>query len=69
MFGGATSYVETLTEILEFVGTQQPTTKAFVDWHRSRFQNVSSESSIRRRIDYLEDVGFLDVTGGRWTLG
>ena len=69
MFGGATSYVETLIDVLEFAKTQQPTTEEFVDWHRRRFQNVSSEDGIRRQINYLKGVGFLDVDGEQWTLG
>lgn len=69
MFGGATSYVETLDAILAFVASHQPTTDELVGWHRGTFEQVSSRGSIRRRIDYLEDVGFLEMDGHQWTLG
>lgn len=69
MFGGATSYVDTLDEILAFVAANHPSTDELVGWHRGRFAQVSSRDSIRRRIDYLEKVGFLDSTGQRWMLG
>lgn len=69
MFGGATSYVESLDPILDYVDEQQPTTKELVGWHRGHFARVSSRESIMRRVDYLEDVGFLAKNGQHWTLG
>ena len=69
MYGGATSYVETLDEIIEYVNAQQPTTDELVGWHRGRFERVSSRNSILRRCDYLEDVGFLEVHADEWNLG
>ncbi|MEY7849098.1 HNH endonuclease [Natrarchaeobius sp. A-rgal3] len=69
MFGGATSYVETLDAIIEYVNAQQPTTDELVGWHRGRFEQVSSRDSILRRCDYLEDVGFLEVHADEWDLG
>ncbi len=69
MFGGATSYVETLNEIIEYVNAQRPTTDELVGWHRGRFERVSSQDSILRRCDYLEDVGFLEVHADEWDLG
>ncbi|SIS19649.1 HNH endonuclease [Natronorubrum thiooxidans] len=69
MFGGATSYVETLDAILEYVDEQHPTTDELVGWHRGRFARVSSRNSIMRRVDYLEDVGFLTANNGVWMLG
>lgn len=69
MFGGATSYVDTLDAIIEYVATQEPTTDEFVGWHRGTFDDVSSRDSIRRRVDYLEDVGFLELADGRWVPG
>ena len=69
MFGGATRYVETLDAILHFVGTHQPTTEELVGWHRGSFANVSSRKSIMRRVQYLEQVGFLESSGDQWRLG
>lgn len=69
MFGGATQYVESLDSILEYVEANQPTTDDLVGWHRGSFENVSSRDSIMRRIDYLEDVGFVQEEAGRWVLG
>ncbi len=69
MFGGATSYVETLDTILAFVDEHEPTTDELVGWHRGTFDRVSSRNSILRRVDYLEDVGFLTLEDSRWVLG
>ncbi len=69
MFGGATSYAETLDAIVEYVDAQHPTTDELVGWHRGRFERVSSRGSILRRCDYLEDVGFLVVRSTEWQLG
>jgi putative restriction endonuclease len=69
MFGGGTSYVETLDAILEFVDEHQPTTDELVGWHRGTFARVSSRDSILRRVDYLEDVGFVRHAGEHWQLG
>jgi putative restriction endonuclease len=69
MFGGATSYVETLDAILEFVENHSPTTDELVGWHRGVFANVSSRDSIMRRVTYLRQAGFLHQSGGQWTLG
>lgn len=69
MFGGATSQVETLELILDFVEEHEPTTDELVGWHRGTFARVSSRDSILRRVDYLEDVGFLQLDGDRWALG
>ncbi|WP_265112047.1 hypothetical protein [Halosolutus halophilus] len=40
-----------------------------VGWHRGSFAHVSSRDSIMRRVEYLEDVGFLTGENGVWTLG
>ena len=69
MFGGATSYVDTLDSILEFVDAYQPTPDELIGWHRGNFDGVSSRNSIQRRVDYLHNVGFLEWDGERWTLG
>jgi putative restriction endonuclease len=69
MFGGGTSYVETLDAILGFVDEHQPTTDELVGWHRGTFARVSSRDSILRRVDYLEDVGFIRRAGDHWQLG
>ena len=69
MYGGATSYVETLDEIIEYVNAQQPTTDELVGWHRGRFERVSSRDSILIRCGYLENVGFLEAHAGEWNLG
>ncbi|MDG5821644.1 HNH endonuclease signature motif containing protein [Natronococcus sp. A-GB7] len=69
MFGGATSYVKSLDSILNYADEQQPTTEELVGWHRGHFARVSSQKSIMRRIDYLEDVGLLTKNGQHWTLG
>lgn len=69
MFGGGTSYVETLDAILKFVDEHQPTTDELVGWHRGTFARVSSRDSILRRVDYLEDVGFIRRVEGHWQLG
>ncbi|WP_265112033.1 HNH endonuclease [Halosolutus halophilus] len=69
MFGGATSYIETLDAILAYVDEQHPTTDELVGWHRGSFARVSSRDSIMRRVEYLEDVGFLTAENGVWTLG
>ncbi|MDQ2074537.1 HNH endonuclease signature motif containing protein [Haloarcula sp. H-GB4] len=69
MFGGATSYVKTLTAILEYVDDQQPTPDELIGWHRGHFERVSSRDSIQRRIDYLENVGFIENDGHHWRLG
>jgi putative restriction endonuclease len=69
MFGGATSYVESLDSTLDYVDEQQPTTDELIDWHRGHFARVSSRDSIMRRVDYLEDVGFLTNNGEHWVLG
>jgi len=69
MFGGATSYVQTLDRILEYADAQHPTTDELVGWHRGMFERVSSRDSILRRCDYLEDVGFLAIYDDEWRLG
>ncbi len=69
MFGGGTSYVDTLEGILEFVETHHPTTDELVGWHRGTFANVSSRDSIMRRVSYLEQVGFIEQTTDGWQLG
>lgn len=69
MFGGATSYVDTLDAIIEYVADQHPTADELIGWHRGSFARVSSRESIQRRIDYLEDVGFLEQDGQHWRLG
>lgn len=69
MFGGGTQYVETLNSILEFVDSYQPTTDELVGWHRGTFSNVSSRTSIMRRVRYLKKMGFLQQKGDGWTLG
>jgi len=69
MFGGATNYVKTLNAILEYVDDQQPTPDELIGWHRGHFERVSSRDSIQRRIDYLEDVGFIERDGHHWRLG
>ncbi|SDR06309.1 HNH endonuclease signature motif containing protein [Natronobacterium texcoconense] len=69
MFGGATSYVGTLEAIIEYVDEQHPTTDELVGWHRGSFARVSSQDSIMRRVEYLEDVGFLATSDDRWVLG
>lgn len=68
MFGGGDRYVETLTAILQYVETNQPTTDELVGWHRGTFENVSSRTSIMRRISYLEQVGFLRQIEDSWEL-
>lgn len=69
MFGGGTQYVETLNTILEYVDANQPTSDEFVEWHRGTFENVSREGSIMRRVDYLEQVGFIEEEASQWKLG
>jgi putative restriction endonuclease len=69
MFGGATSYVDTLDRILTFVRADTPTTDDIVEWHREQFARVSSRDSIMRRVRYLDQVGFLTQRGEQWTLG
>ncbi|MGQ3722727.1 HNH endonuclease [Natrialba aegyptia] len=69
MFGGATNYAETLDAIIEYVNSQQPTTDELVGWHRGRFERVSSQDSILRRCNYLQNVGFLAVQANEWTTG
>lgn len=69
MFGGGTRYVETLDAILEFVNAHQPTTDELVGWHRGTFENVSSRDSIMRRVQYLQQVGFLKQNDNCWRLG
>lgn len=68
MFGGGTRYVETLDAILTFIEAHQPSTDKLVDWHRERFRNVSSRDSIMRRVNYLQQVGFLHQDEDRWEL-
>lgn len=46
MFGGATSYVDTLDAILAYVTSREPTTDELVGWHRGTFDRVSSRDSI-----------------------
>ncbi len=69
MFGGATSYVDTLDAIIEFVEGYNPATDELVGWHRGTFANVSSKDSIMRRVSYLQQVGFLHQPDGHWELG
>ena len=69
MFGGATSYVETLDAILEYVASHQPTEDDLVGWHRGTFERVSGRSSVERRVGYLASVGFLARADGHWHLG
>lgn len=69
MFGGATSYVETLDQVLAFVRASAPTTDELVEWHREQFMRVSSRDSIMRRVKYLKQVGFLAQLGEQWELG
>lgn len=69
MFGGAMQYVETLEWILEFVSEHQPTEDELIGWHRGTFDRVSCRDSITRRIDYLENVGFLELRNWQWALG
>jgi len=69
MFGGATSYVDTLDAILEYVKVQEPTEDDLIGWHRGTFERVSGRSSIERRVRYLASVGFLTLEDGHWQLG
>nr|WP_277504884.1 hypothetical protein [Haladaptatus sp. DYSN1] len=69
MFGGATQYIETLDATLAFVDSSYPTTDELVAWHQETFANVSSRSSIMRRMGYLTNLGFLQRDGEKWTLG
>jgi uncharacterized protein YukE/ribosomal protein S19E (S16A) len=69
MFGGATSYVETLDGVLEFVESGGPSTDELVKWYRKRFKEVSSRGSIMRNVGYLQTVGFLERRGDRWEVG
>ncbi|WP_276246169.1 HNH endonuclease [Haladaptatus sp. YSMS36] len=69
MFGGATQYVETLNTTLAFVDSYHPTTDELVAWHQETFANVSSRSSIMRRMGYLTNLGFLQRDGEVWRLG
>jgi len=69
MFGGGTSFVETLEAIVRFVDEAEPSTDRLVQWHRDRFARVSSATSVMRRVRYLENVGFLAKAGDRWSLG
>lgn len=64
-----TNYVGTLDRILEFIRTYQPTTDRLVEFHREAFDQVSSRSSILRRVDYLEDVRFIVLEDQEWKLG
>lgn len=64
MFGGGMRYVETLDAILEFVEGHQPTSDELVGWHRVSFSNVFNRDSIMRRVNYLQQVGFLRQTNG-----
>ena len=69
MFGGTTSCVATLNSIINSVDEQHPTTDELAGWHRGRFDRVSSQDSIMRHFEYLEDIGFLTAEIGVWTLG
>ena len=69
MFGGGTSFVETLEAIVRFVDEAEPSTDRLVQWHRDRFARVSSGASVMRRVRYLESVGFLEELDDWWTLG
>ena len=59
MFGGGTSFVETLEVIVRFVDEAEPTTDRLVRWHRDRFAGVSSATWVMRRVSYLENLDFL----------
>jgi len=52
MFGGGTSFVETLEAIVRFVDEAEPSTDRLVQWHRDRFARVSSGASVMRRVRY-----------------
>ena len=68
MYGGATQYVETLDDILDFVRAHNPTTDEIIGWHRGSFPQVSSQDSIMRRVQYLQQVGFIDQKDNQWTI-
>lgn len=69
MFGGATQYVETVETILAYIESHNPTTDELVGWHRGTFENVSSRESILRRVQYLEQVGFIAGQQNHWKVG
>jgi putative restriction endonuclease len=46
MSGGATSYVETLDSLLEFVGAHHPTTDELLGWHRAFDARLSHDYSL-----------------------
>jgi len=69
MFGGGTSYAETLMRVLQFVGEAEPKTNRLIEWHRDLFEDVSSADSITYKLSYLKSVGFLDQMDDVWTLG
>lgn len=69
MFGGGTNYVDTLDRVLSIVDAMEPTTSELVNWHRKTFSNVSSRTSIMRRVNYLAQMEFLTETENGWKLG
>lgn len=68
MFGGSNNYVETLDQIVSYVAAAGPTHTDLIEWHRDQFARVSSAYSIERRLDYLQNVGFIERTGKHWNL-
>jgi putative restriction endonuclease len=59
MFGGGTSFVETLEAIVRFVEEAEPMTDRLVRWHCDPFARVSSATWVMRRVSYLENLDFL----------
>lgn len=68
LFGGGDSYVDTLNRTLRYVASVEPTHEELVDWHREQFANVESQTSIERRLDYIENLGFLRQASDGWRL-
>lgn len=68
MFGGGEHYVTTLNSLLNFIDSRRPTTDELIEWHRETFTNVSSRSSIMRRVTYLRKVGFIHQFNDHWEL-
>ena len=69
LYGGATAYMDTLEQVLEFVEIATPAEDKLVQWFKTNFPNVSSDDSIIRRVRFLQSLQFIVKEDDAFVLG
>lgn len=69
LYGGATSYLETLKKVLDFVEVVSPDERKLIQWFKTSFPRVSSDESIIRRVRFLQTLQFLSKDDSVFSLG